>query len=114
VQRPLWASTGAKNPAYPDTLYVDHLIGPDTVNTVPPATLDAFLDHGRVETTITAGLTGAQARLAQLAEAGVDLSASTERLQAEGVAAFAKSFDTLLTSIAAKRENLAEALGEMG
>jgi transaldolase len=69
VQRPLWASTGTKNPAYSDTLYVDNLIGLDTVNTVPPATLDAFLDHGRVETTITADLVGAQARLAHLAEA---------------------------------------------
>lgn len=111
VQRPLWASTGAKNPAYPDTLYVDSLIGPDTVNTVPPATLDAFLDHGHPVLSIESDVAGARARLVQLAALGIDLEAITQQLQDDGVAAFTKSFETLLGSIEEKREKLAEALG---
>lgn len=106
VQRPLWASTGTKNPAYPDTLYVDGLIGPDTVNTVPPATLKAFLDHGHVVQTIDHDVDIARARLAKLAELGIDLDAITEKLQDEGVLAFAKSFKELITSIAEKRQKL--------
>jgi transaldolase/glucose-6-phosphate isomerase len=103
VQRVLWASTSTKNPHYPDTLYVDSLIGPDTVNTVPPATLSAFRDHGTVALTLEAGL--AEART-QLAEPGVDLDAITQKLQDDGVAAFAKSFETLMAAIAKKREQL--------
>jgi len=106
VQRPLWASTGTKNPLYSDTLYVDHLIGPDTVNTVPPATLQAFLDHGTVAPTLEAGLDEARAHLARLAELGIDLDAITQQLQDEGVAAFAGSFEALLASIAEKRNRL--------
>jgi transaldolase/glucose-6-phosphate isomerase len=106
VQRPLWASTGTKNPLYPDTLYVDSLIGPDTVNTVPPATLRAFLDHGTVAPTLEAGLAEARAHLARLAELGVDLDAITQKLQDDGVDAFAKSFETLMAGIAEKREKL--------
>ena len=106
VQRPLWASTSTKNPLYPDTLYVDGLIGPDTVNTVPPATLNAFRDHGTVALTLEAGLDEARAQLARLAEVGVDLDAVTQQLQDEGVAKFAKSFEALMDSIAEKREQL--------
>jgi transaldolase / glucose-6-phosphate isomerase len=103
VQRPLWASTGTKNPAYPDTLYVDALIGPDTVNTVPPATLDAFMDHGMVAETLTTNLAEAQAQVAALPAAGIDLDTVTEKLLEEGVQAFAKAFVGLMSSIAGKR-----------
>jgi len=110
VQRPLWASTGTKNPAYPDTLYIDGLIGPDTVNTVPPATLQAFLEHGHPALTIETGLDEARTRLDQLAELGLDLAAITQKLQDDGVAAFAQSFESLMASIEAKREQFAEVL----
>ncbi len=106
VQRLLWASTGTKSPAYPDTLYVDQLIGRDTVNTVPPATLTAFKEHGRIATTLSEGHDEAAAQISQLGDLGIDLAQITERLQADGVAAFAKSFETLLASIAQKRESL--------
>ena len=106
MQRPLWASTGTKNPHFPDTLYLDSLIGPDTVNTVPPATLQAFLDHGTVAPTLAAGLEDAQAQLARLADLGIDLEAITQKLQDDGVASFAKSFESLMASIAQKREKL--------
>lgn len=101
-QRLLWASTSAKNPAYPDTLYVDHLIGPETVNTMPPQTVDAFRDHGRVGHTLESGLDEARYTLDRLAEVGVDLEAITERLQVEGVAAFARSFDSLFATLEKK------------
>ncbi len=100
LQRPLWASTSTKNPAYPDTLYVDNLIGPDTVNTLPEATLECFEDHGTVARTIDTGVAEAAADLVKLAEVGVDLSEVAEVLEREGVAAFAKSFDELLTTLA--------------
>ena len=106
VQRPLWASTGTKNPLYPDTLYVDGLIGPDTVNTVPPATLQAFLDHGQASATLEVGMAQAQAQLARLAGIGIDLDAISQKLQDDGVASFAKSFESLMDSIAEKREKL--------
>jgi transaldolase len=106
VQRPLWASTSTKNPSYPDTLYVDHLIGPDTVNTMPPATLQAVLDHGSVASTVETGLDQARAQLSRLSELGVDLDAITQQLLEDGVTAFAKSFESLLASIEAKRERL--------
>jgi transaldolase len=102
VQRPLWASTSTKNPSYPDTLYVDNLIGPHTVNTVPPHTLRAVLDHGVVAPTLQAGMDEARAQLARLSELGVDLDAITRQLLDDGVAAFAKSFETMMDSIAAK------------
>jgi transaldolase len=102
----LWASTGTKNPLYPDTLYVDSLIGTDTVNTVPPATLQAFLDHGQVASTLESDLDEARAGLGRLAELGIDLDAVTEKLQEEGVAAFAESFEALMAGIAEKREKL--------
>jgi len=106
VQRPLWASTGTKNPAYPDTLYMDSLIGRDTVNTVPPVTLQAFLDHGRVAATIETGVDEARDQLARLAELGIDLDTVTQELQDEGVAKFAKSFESLMRSIAEKQQRL--------
>jgi transaldolase len=106
VQRPLWASTSSKNPAYPDTLYVDNLIGPDTVNTLPPATLEDFLDHGKVAATVETDVDGARMRIAELAELGIDLDAITNRVLDEGVAAFAKSFEGLIASIAEKRRRL--------
>ena len=106
VQRPLWASTGAKSPLFPDTLYVDSLIGPHTVNTVPPATFTAFRDHGTVALTLQEGLDEARDHLARLVELGVDLDGITQQLQDDGVAAFARSFEALLASIAAKRDRL--------
>jgi len=87
----LWASTGTNNPLYPDTLYIDQLIGPDTVNTVPPATLNAFLDHGRPAVTVTGGLSDAHKRIEQLAEMDIDLERITEELQEKGVASVADS-----------------------
>src|SRR5919106_3192148 len=92
VQRPLWASTSTKNPAYPDTMYVDNLIGPDTINTVPPATLEAFRDHGVVEVTITRNLEEAQEALEQLEAAGISMDIVTQELEEEGVKAFADAF----------------------
>ncbi len=100
VQRPLWGSTSTKNPAYPDTLYVDQLIGPDTVNTVPPETLKAFLDHGTVARTLDANVDEARAQLQQLAALGIDLDTIMEQLQVDGVKSFADAFDQLMDSIA--------------
>ena len=106
VQRPLWASTSTKNPDYPDTMYVDALIGPHTVNTVPPATLQAFLDHGTVALTVEEGLAEARAQLDRLAGLGIDLEAVMQQLQDDGVAAFAQSFESLLTSVGEKYARL--------
>jgi transaldolase/transaldolase/glucose-6-phosphate isomerase len=105
-QRPLWASTGTKNPAYSDTLYVDSLIGPHTVNTLPPATLAAFIDHGNVMSTIETGLNEARSNMSRLKELGIDLDAITQVLQGDGVNAFAKSFESLMESIAQKTKKL--------
>jgi transaldolase/glucose-6-phosphate isomerase len=109
VQRVLWASTSTKNPKYPDTMYVDSLIGPDTVNTLPPATLTAFLDHGTAAVSVTQGLADAETQLTLLAELGVDLDAVTERLQQEGVTKFVQPFRALLDSIAQKVAQLQQA-----
>ena len=106
VQRVLWASTSTKNPNYVDTLYVDELIGPNTVNTIPPATLDSFMDHGRAAETLTQDWEGARRQIEKLAELGIDLQAVTQQLQDDGVVAFAKPFDALMQSIAEKRERL--------
>ncbi len=102
AQRPLWASTSTKNPLFPDTLYVDTLIGPDTVNTMPLNTLSAFMDHGQVALTLEAGMDEARAVLARLEELGISLDEITDRLLTEGVASFAKSFEDLLFSIGQK------------
>ena len=106
LQRPLWASTGTKNPEYSDTLYIDNLIGPHTVNTVPPKTLEAFIDHGVVDETLDIGVIEAELQLNELAKVGVDLSAITEKLQDDGVESFIKSFESLMDSITKKQELL--------
>jgi transaldolase len=106
VQRPLWASTSTKNPSYPDTLYIDALIGPDTVNTIPDATLADFEEHGTVARTIDTDLEGARQVLARLAAVGVDLDDVTATLEREGVASFSASFDSLLGSLAEKADAL--------
>ncbi|MBI2328829.1 MAG: bifunctional transaldolase/phosoglucose isomerase [Chloroflexi bacterium] len=106
VQRVLWGSTGTKNPAYSDVLYVDELIGPDTVNTLPLETLEAFLDHGRVRRTLDEGLEEAEEVLSSLKGLGVNLDDITEQLQRDGVKAFADSFDKLLAGIEEKKRRL--------
>ena len=108
LQRPLWASTGTKNPAYSDVLYVEELIGPHTINTIPPATLNAFRDHGQVQPTLEAGEQDAEQALARLAKLGIDLGAITEKLLAEGITAFTHSLDELLASLNKKRSALLE------
>ena len=112
VQRPLWASTSVKNPAYPDTMYVDELIGPQTVNTMPRPTIAAFLDHGAVARTIDRDLAAAEKTMADLAAAGIDIDAVTAQLEEEGIASFAKSYDALLAGVAAKRSQLAGAAAD--
>lgn len=105
-QRLLWASTGTKNPAYPDTMYLDNLIGKDTVNTVPPETLKAFKDHGTVADTLGQGLDEAEQTLDMLAEVNVDLDQVTRQLQVDGVEAFVESFRSLIEGVEAKRDVL--------
>lgn len=105
-QRPLWASTSTKNPAYPDVYYVEALIGPDTVNTMPPATLAAYKDHGHPENRLELGMDRARAVLAQLAHAGIGMDAVTAQLEREGVAAFAASYQQLVDVVATRREAL--------
>ena len=102
VQRPLWASTSTKNPTYSDLLYVDNLIGPASVNTMPEPTLRAFEDHGTLRRTVDAHPEAAAAALARLADAGVDMLDVEQTLEDEGVHSFAKSFDELLTSLTDK------------
>lgn len=111
VQRPLWASTGVKNPAYRDTLYVEELIGPDTVNTMPGATIEAFLDHGDVQRNVDRDVEQARRTIRTLAEVGIDLAAATAQLEDEGISLFSKSFDALLAGVESKRESLAKAAG---
>jgi transaldolase len=108
-QRCLWASTSTKNPAYSDVLYVDELIGPDTVNTMPEETIEAFQDHGTVALTLEDGLDGARALLAKLAAAGVDYDDVTETLEREGVQKFDDSFVELLDGIEASSRALVAA-----
>ncbi|MGH2551411.1 MAG: transaldolase [Thermomicrobiales bacterium] len=108
-QRPLWASTGTKNAAYSDTLYVDTLIGPHTVNTMPGKTIEAFLDHGTVARTVDADFESAWNKVAALKAAGIDLKAVTDQLEEEGIASFIKSFETLLAGVESKRAALAGA-----
>jgi transaldolase len=107
VQRPLWASTGTKNPAYSDLLYVENLIGPSTVNTLPEKTLEALLAHGRCPgDTVLEGFEESRRTLAALAEEGIDVEAAGEQLQAEGVAAFSRSYDDLLATIERRRREV--------
>jgi transaldolase len=107
-QRPLWASTSTKNPAYPDLLYVSNLIGPHTVDTMPDATIEAFLDHGLVARTVDQGVDEARAHLQRLAEVGIDMADVSQVLEEEGVAAFAKSFDELMQALTDKAAALQE------
>jgi transaldolase len=107
LQRVLWASTSTKNPNYPDTLYVDNLIGPHTVNTLPPETIEAFIDHGTVALTLEKDLDEAREVLEKLADLGIDLDEVTDELLVEGVDKFAKPFDKLLQAIEEKRERMA-------
>ena len=106
MQRPLWASTGTKNPDYDELLYIEQLMAPYTVNTVPPKTLMTLLERGRPAVRLDGDTTGAQATLAAIAEAGVDIDSVTDKLLADGVKSFADSFDSLLSNIAEKRERL--------
>ncbi|HUK41604.1 MAG TPA: transaldolase, partial [Candidatus Acidoferrales bacterium] len=100
VQRPLWASTGTKNSKYSDVLYVENLIGPETVNTLPPETLEAFKDHGRIiEEAVRENLDDAAASLGRLKALGIDLNTVAEKLQADGVTSFATSFDQLMVAL---------------
>lgn len=108
VQRPLWASTSTKNPDYPDTLYVDELIGPDTVNTMPDGTLEDFEDHGTVARTVDRDPAAAHAVLAAATAAGVDLGDVAAQLETEGVASFSKAFDELLDTLQAKALTLTD------
>jgi transaldolase/glucose-6-phosphate isomerase len=113
LQRPLWASTSTKNPAYPDTIYVDNLIGPDTVNTIPPQTLQALRDHAKIELSITRELGAAREALAQLESAGVSMAQVTQELEDEGVKSFSESFHALLETIDGRRKTAAASLGSL-
>ena len=102
-QRPLWASTSSKNPAYRDVLYVEQLIGPDTVNTMPPATIDAFRDHGETARTVDADFAAAQRAIDELAKVGIDMTEVTDKLLAEGLSSFQKSFESLTAGLEKKK-----------
>jgi transaldolase len=109
AQRCLWASTSTKNPAYRDVLYVEELIGPDTVDTMPRETLEAFLDHGRVRDSLTEDVDGARRTLEAFAAAGIDYDDVVETLEREGVEKFAKSFEQLFADVEAKRDQMVAA-----
>jgi len=111
VQRPLWASTSTKNPAYPDTIYIDELIGPETVNTVPPATLEAFKDHGTAAMTLVRNLDESKDAIAKLEAAGISMDVVTQELEDEGVKAFADAFTQLLATIDGRRKAATSSLG---
>ncbi len=108
-QRVLWASTSTKNPGYRDVLYVEELVGPHTVNTLPPETLEAFRDHGRVRPSLAEDLEGAARRLRALAELGIDLDRATAELQREGVTKFVEPYERLLATLEARRASLVAA-----
>lgn len=110
VQRPLWASTSTKNPAYRDVMYVEDLIGPETVNTMPPATIEAFRDHGVVKRTVDTNLDAAQSELASIERAGVSMREVTDKLLVDGLASFQKSFETLLAGLQKKTKSLGKEL----
>jgi len=105
-QRLLWASTGAKNPDYSDVMYVEELIGPETVNTLPPKTMDAFRDHGTAEARLPTGLSTAHDQLSALNDLGISLADITDGLETAGIESFAEAFDRLLQSISDKRKRL--------
>jgi transaldolase len=110
LQRPLWASTSTKNKAYRDVVYVEELIGPHTVNTMPPQTIEAFRDHGEVRRTVDSGLDDAHRTLDELASLGIAIDDVTAKLLADGIASFAKSFDTLLAGLQSKTQSLGKHL----
>ena len=112
VQRPLWASTSTKNPAYRDVMYVEQLIGPDTVNTMPPQTIDAFRDHGVVARTVDQGVDEAQATIDALAKFGISIDDVTAKLLADGITSFQKSYDTLIAGLQTKTKALGRELVE--
>lgn len=105
-QRPLWASTSTKNPTYRDVMYVEELIGADTVDTMPPGTIKDFLDHGQVRNALTEDVEGAREVLRRLAAAGIEMEAVTQKLQDDGVASFSKSFHDLVATITSKRQDM--------
>jgi transaldolase len=107
AQRPLWASTSTKDPSYPDTLYVDSLIGPDTVNTLPESTIAAFEDHGTIARTIDRDVDEAEAVMRRLAEVGVDMDDVGRALEDQGVASFHESFAHVLHALQGKARQLA-------
>jgi transaldolase len=107
----LWASTSTKNPAYRDVVYVEELIGPDTVNTMPPATIDAFTDHGVVARTVDQNVREAERVMTQLAELGIDFDAVTDKLLVDGLASFQKSFDSLIAGLERKTKTLGRPVG---
>ena len=111
LQRPLWASTSTKNPAYRDVVYVEELIGPDTVNTMPPATVDAFKDHGVVTRTVDQNVREAERVMTQLAELGIDFDQVTDKLLVDGLASFQKSFDSLIAGLERKTKTLGRPVG---
>jgi transaldolase / glucose-6-phosphate isomerase len=113
LQRPLWASTSTKNPAYPDTMYVDELIGQHTVNTVPPQTLQAFRDHGKVQITIEKDLEGAYKAFKDLEAVGISMKKVTQELEQEGVATFSESYTSLDNTVRIRREAYATQLGPL-
>ena len=106
VQRPVWASTSTKNPAYSDVLYIDNLIGRDTVNTIPPATLTAFMEHGQARATLEQDVADAHHTMKALAAAGINMEAVTTKLLADGIKAFADSYDQLLAKVDEKKTRL--------
>ncbi|MBA3275902.1 MAG: transaldolase [Chloroflexia bacterium] len=112
VQRPLWASTGTKNPDYSDVLYVETLIGPDTVNTMPVPTIEAFLDHGTVARTVDADYAGAHKVADELDAVAVSLAEITTKLENDGIDSFMASYDDLLAGVEAKRSELAQVAGD--
>ena len=105
VQRLLWASTSTKNPKYRDVLYVEELIGPDTVDTIPPATMDAFRDHGRISRTLDADLEAANTTMSNLEKAGISMTKVTNQLLEEAIKLFADAFETLLAVVEQKKRN---------
>jgi transaldolase len=107
VQKPLWASTSTKNPAYRDVMYVEELIGPRSINTLPPATIEAFKDHGNTRRTVDQGVDDARRVISQLGALGVSMKDVTDKLLTDGIASFSKSFDTLIAGLEKKRELVA-------
>ena len=112
VQRPLWASTSTKNPSYRDVMYIEQLVGPDSVNTMPPQTIDAFRDHGVVQRTVDADVGDAERVIRTLEREGISIDAVTDKLIVDGIASFQKSFDSLIAGLQKKTKALGKELVE--